>query len=125
MLLNLRLNLVKYVPEWVPGAGFKTFAREARGNVELAVDGPLECVKESMRVRVQTRVSQSRGLPQPMGQSCKGSNASMAWSFFDQALEYGNQGLDESAIRSATGSMYTGEKTCVFCKFETRVSFPD
>ena len=42
---------VKYVPEWFPGAGFKLFAKEARRLFELAVDGPLEYVKESLKVR--------------------------------------------------------------------------
>lgn len=43
-------HLVKYVPEWFPGAGFKTFAREARDQFNLAVDGPLAYVKQSLEV---------------------------------------------------------------------------
>ena len=44
------LPKVKYVPEWFPGAGFQTFAREARGHFDLAVDGPLAYVKRSLEV---------------------------------------------------------------------------
>lgn len=39
-----------------------------------------------------------------------GGNASIAWSCFDRARERTNQGLDEDAIRAATGSMYAGEE---------------
>ena len=49
-LANLPLTTVKYVPEWFPGAGLKTFARTARKKYDVAVDGPLEYVKESMKV---------------------------------------------------------------------------
>lgn len=41
---------VKYVPEWFPGAGFKIFAREAKALFDLAVDGPLEYMKQSLEV---------------------------------------------------------------------------
>ena len=41
---------VKHVPEWFPGAGFKHFAKEAGKLFAVAVDGPLEHVKENLRV---------------------------------------------------------------------------
>ena len=41
---------VKYVPEWFPGAGFKTFAREGRDQFNLAVNGPLAYVRRSLEV---------------------------------------------------------------------------
>ena len=41
---------VKHVPEWFPGSGFKQFAKEARAMFDIAVDGPLEYVKESLKV---------------------------------------------------------------------------
>ena len=41
---------VKYVPEWFPGAGFKTLAREGGVLFTLAVDGPLAYVKRSLEV---------------------------------------------------------------------------
>ena len=42
---------VKHVPEWFPGAGFKHFAKKTRGMLDLAIDGPLEYVKETFKVR--------------------------------------------------------------------------
>ena len=41
---------VKHVPGWFPGVGFKHFAKEGGKLFDLAVDGPLECVKEDLRV---------------------------------------------------------------------------
>ena len=44
---------VKYVPEWFPGGGFKTFARAGLELFSIAVDSPLEYVKESLRVSLR------------------------------------------------------------------------
>lgn len=44
---------VKHVPEWFPGAGFKHFAKECRELFAVAVDGPLEYVKESLKVSLR------------------------------------------------------------------------
>ena len=41
---------VKHVPEWFPGSGFKRFAKETRAMFDVAVKGPLEYVKESLKV---------------------------------------------------------------------------
>ena len=49
----LHPTLVKYVPEWFPGAGFKTTAREVRKMFDIAVRGPLDHVKESMKVSMR------------------------------------------------------------------------
>ena len=45
-----RLILVKHVPEWFPGAGFKTFARASRETNCVMVNEPLKHVKEMMKV---------------------------------------------------------------------------
>jgi len=42
---------VKHIPDWFPGAGFKQFAKVGRGLFDVAVDGPLDYVKESLKVR--------------------------------------------------------------------------
>ena len=39
-----------HVPDWFPGAGFKTFARVARGKFDVIVNEPLEYVKELIKV---------------------------------------------------------------------------
>jgi len=42
---------VKYVPEWFPGAGFKTFARIAKKDLDNCMDPPFQQIKESFEVR--------------------------------------------------------------------------
>ena len=45
---------VKNIPDWFPGAGFKQFAKTGRGLFGIAVDGPLNHVKETLKVRLPT-----------------------------------------------------------------------
>ena len=42
---------VRYIPDWFPGAKFKRLAKETRDKFRTAVDGPLEYVKNGMKVR--------------------------------------------------------------------------
>ena len=49
--LRMFTPAVKYVPEWFPGAGFKTFARTAKKNLDDSVNLPFHHVKESFEVR--------------------------------------------------------------------------
>ena len=58
----LHPTLVKYVPEWFPGAGFKTTAREIQEMFDICVDVPLEHVKESMKVSLRSNLAQRRSL---------------------------------------------------------------
>jgi len=44
---------VKYVPDWFPGAGFKQFANVGKTLFDVAVNGPLDFVKQSLKVRLQ------------------------------------------------------------------------
>ncbi|KAG9123143.1 hypothetical protein FRC07_000181 [Ceratobasidium sp. 392] len=46
-LVNL-LPVLKYVPEWMPGANFKAIARKGRETKQLAIDAPFEWVKAEM-----------------------------------------------------------------------------
>ena len=54
------LLVVKYVPEWFPGAGFKGWARKARKDLDRLVDLPFCHVKESFEVREPRSISFSR-----------------------------------------------------------------
>jgi hypothetical protein len=45
---------VRYLPDWFPGTGFKAVAKEARDKYEIAVDGALEYVKNTMKVGSQS-----------------------------------------------------------------------
>jgi hypothetical protein len=47
MLLILRY-LVKYIPEWFPGAGFKMKAKEWKKVVTATVNMPFQHVKDAM-----------------------------------------------------------------------------
>ena len=48
---RIPLLAVKYVPEWFPGAGFKSFARKAKKGLDRLADLPFYHVKESFEVR--------------------------------------------------------------------------
>jgi len=45
------LLIVRYIPDWFPGAGFKALANEARDKFKISVGGPFEYVKNAMKVR--------------------------------------------------------------------------
>jgi len=44
--------IVRYVPDWFPGTGFKALAKEARNKFNIPARGPLEYVKNAMKVRL-------------------------------------------------------------------------
>ena len=48
------LLIVRYFPDWFPGTGFKALAKEARDKFKISVNGPLEYVKNAMKVRLQS-----------------------------------------------------------------------
>jgi len=41
---------VQYLPDWFPGTGFKALAKEVLKKYEISLDGPMEYVKEAMKV---------------------------------------------------------------------------
>ena len=56
---------VKNVPDWFPGVGFKRFAKAGRGLFDIAVDGPLNHVKETLKVclpaaRIHTLIARAK-----------------------------------------------------------------
>lgn len=55
---HLQSIVVKYVPEWFPGAGFKTVARVGREKMNAIVNESIEYVKESIKVSLRCPVSQ-------------------------------------------------------------------
>ena len=42
--------IVRHIPDWFPGTGFKALAKEARDKFRISVDGPFEYVKNAMKV---------------------------------------------------------------------------
>jgi len=69
--------VVRYIPDWFPGMGFKVFAKEVREKFKISVDGPFEYVKNAIKVRPQSIptpdcvfnisliTSPARGFPNP------------------------------------------------------------
>ena len=42
--------IVRYIPDWFPGANFKVLGKKARDKFKVAVNGPFEYVKNAMKV---------------------------------------------------------------------------
>ena len=45
---------VRYLPDWLPGTGFKALAKEAHDKYKLSRHGPMEYVKNAMKVCPQS-----------------------------------------------------------------------
>jgi len=45
-----KLWTVRYLPNWFPGTGFKSLAMEVREKYQISTDGPMEYVKNAMKV---------------------------------------------------------------------------
>jgi len=99
---------VKYIPDWFPGAGFKQFAKTGQELFAVAVDGPLDFVKESLKVGLPTHCMRVSIL-EPNDYKANGRSVSVAASCFDRIAEFADQGFDESIIRSVTATMYIGK----------------
>jgi len=111
---------VSHVPDWFPGAGFKRFAKVGRELLDTAVNGPLDHVKESLKVSPSTLHTYISVLG-PTNGKVNGANFSIAASCFDRMTELADQGLDESVIRSVTATMYLGET--IYCRYAWVCSF--
>lgn len=85
--------ILKYVPEWFPGAGFKQFARMAKGNLDKSINLPLQHVKELFQAGAIT-------------------TPSFAATCLEEFPELSKGGVDEETIRGVGGSIYlAGEET--------------
>ena len=72
---------------------------------DVAVDGPLECIKESLKVGFLWSLNSRANC----GNKTNGSNISIASSCFDRVKELQDQGFDESDIRMVTSTAYIGD----------------
>ena len=99
---------MKYVPDWFPGAGFKRFTSAGRELFDVAVNGPLDHVKESLKVG-SSMLHTYFSVLGPKNYKVNEANFSIAASCFDRMTELADQGIDESVIRSVTATMYIGE----------------
>ena len=53
--------IVRYLPDWFPGTGFKALAKEARDKFKVSIDAPLEYVKNTMKVRPRSSLRSDCG----------------------------------------------------------------
>ena len=102
---------VKHVPAWFPGAGFKQFAKTGQELFEVAVNGPLDYVKESLKVGLPIHDTYISFLGLNNAKDNE-NNISIASSCFDRVEELADQGYDESVTRSVTATMFVGETIC-------------
>jgi hypothetical protein len=84
------ISLVKYVPEWMPGASFKRKAREWRGVAERFYTIPFDFVKQSMKEG-----------------TAKASFTSLA---LRDITEKDDRAYQEELIKGLGGTMYTGAR---------------
>jgi len=88
---------VKYVPEWVPGAGFKRKAREWRAFVDYFAAAPFDTVKKGMQ------------------------DGTAASCFVSLALrdikEGGNRPFEENLIRDVAATIYLGTSCIAFSSY--------
>jgi len=105
---------VRHVPGWLPGAGFKQFAKTGQELFAVAVDGPLDFVKESLKVGLPAfrTVHPDPGLNNDKANE---TNVSIAALCFDRVAELADQGFDESVIRAMTATMYIGKTSRRSC----------
>ena len=82
------MSLVKYVPEWMPGAGFKRKAREWRAVAERFYTIPFDSVKKSMKEG-----------------TAKGSFTALA---LRDITEKDDRAYQEELIKGLGGTIYTG-----------------
>jgi len=100
---------VKYVPEWFPGAGFKTFARVTKKNLGDSMDHPFQYVKEALQVcehplprLVQVPYWNELQAESPI-------NPSVVATCLEELPELAKQGVTEEVIRDVCGTMFLGE----------------
>jgi len=46
--------VVRHIPDWFPGTGFKAVAKEARDKFKISINGPFEYVKNALKVSPQS-----------------------------------------------------------------------
>ena len=107
------LLIVRHVPDRFPGTGFKTLAKETRDKFIISVDGPLEYVKNSMKVRPQSSPRSDRVLNPnvPTTLVWRGGFSVHSIRLFVSFSEEDREraGFDEKVVRDVSGVVFTGE----------------
>jgi len=81
------IPILRYIPDWFPGAGFKALAKEARDKYEISLDGPMEHVKGAMK--------SGEGFTQSITSDC-----------LSRLEAHGKGDLNEGLIREVSGSLF-------------------
>ncbi|KZT69359.1 cytochrome P450 [Daedalea quercina L-15889] len=99
--------ILKYLPAWMPGAGFKTLAQQVRGSIRDMEYMPLRRVQKAM----------ASGTAKP----------SIAYSILQETMKDGKlSAADEREIASALGALYAGETaTTIHCFVLAMVLHPE
>jgi len=79
--------MLRYLPDWFPGTGFKALAKEVREKYEIAIGGPIEYVKDAMK-------------------SGEGFSPSIASNCFSRLDDHGETNPSEEIIRDVSGTMF-------------------
>jgi len=100
---------VKYVPEWFPGAGFKTFARVTKKDLGDSMDHPFQYVKETSQV-CEPPLPRLVQVPyQNELQAESPTNSSIVGTCLEELPELAKQGVDEGVVRDVCGTIFLGE----------------
>jgi hypothetical protein len=98
---------VKHVPEWFPGARFKTQAREWRKSVDAMVDAPFAFVKRSL-VRLSLLNTLFFLFLKRVRQADGTAVSSIATRWLEDTHELSGTQEREEMISQVAGTMYTG-----------------
>jgi len=83
------LPILKYIPGWFPGAGFKRFARVAKKKLDHSMNLPFQHVKESLEAETL-------------------ATPSIVATCLEELPDLSKDGIDEEAIRGLGGTTYLG-----------------
>ena len=106
-------SAVKYVPEWFPGAGFKTFAKRGKEKLDDFLNLPFQHVKESLEVRESTLPLLIQAPHWNDLQEGALTTSSIVGTCLEELPELAAQGIDQEVICGVNGSIYLGE--CQLC----------
>jgi hypothetical protein len=89
-LIVFNISLVKYVPEWMPGAGFKAKAKEWRKLSQAMINVPYNMVKEKFVSELSFTLFSSISQLAPRKMALRYLVSSLpAWSKMSRALPLG------------------------------------
>jgi len=83
------IPILRYLPDWFPGTGFKAFAKGIRDKYQMSVDGPMEYVKDAMK-------------------SGEVYSSSVTSDCLSRLEDHGETSFSEEVVRDVSGIMFAG-----------------